>query len=176
MLNLKLLIMKTKHFKHLIFALSTLLVFTISFNSCSDDDDDPVISETFLEKYVGSIWILTDDGGVPDEADVPTYFRFINDANKILEGWYLDFVEAECYYHIEGINIDSGNMTLQENSQTKLVIQIVYSDETETYTCTIQGDTLKIVMVYEEVGWPSETATLYFDKTTADVDALPLCP
>lgn len=168
--------MKTKQFKHVFFALITLLVLIVSFNGCSDDDDEtPIISKTFIELYTGTTWALIDDGEVPVEEGVPTYFRFINDASKVLEGWYENSNEADCYYYFEGINLDNGAMTLEENSENKLIIKIKYTDESETYTCTVQGDTFKIVMVYEEVGWPAETFTIYFNKTSVNVDELLLC-
>ncbi len=167
--------MKTKQFKHGFFALLILSVLVISFNGCSNDDDNSVDSNAFLELYTGTTWALNNDGGVPVDADVPAYFRFVSDASKVLEGWYQDSNEAECYFHIKGINLGNGAMKLLENSENKLVIKITYPDETETYTCTVQGDTVKIVMVYEEVGFPAETFTLYFDKTTVNVDALPIC-
>lgn len=170
--------MKTRQFKHLIFALSTLLVFTISFNSCSDDDDDNSSdARAFLELYEGTTWELNDDGGVVEFEEVPAYFRFVNDATNVIDGWYrVSNNEEFCYYNILGINLDNGDMTLVGKSENKIVIKITYTDETETYTVTIQGDILTIVMVYKEEGWPAETYTLYFDKTTVNVDALPLCP
>ena len=168
--------MKTKQIKHVFFALIMLLVLIVSFNGCSDDDDDTTVnSKTFIELYTGTTWALNVDGGVPDEAEVPSYFRLISDNSKVLEGWYKISNEADCYYYLEGINVDRGAMTLEENSENKLIIKIVYTDETETYTCTVQGDTFKIVMVYDEVGWPAETFTLYFDKTSVNVDELVLC-
>ncbi len=170
--------MKTKQFLHSFFGVFMLLIFMASFSGCSDDDDDINNAQTYLELYEGSTWELDDSGGVPDLESIPDYFRLVNNANKILEGWKDVLAdELDCYYYINGINVDGGNMSVTENSETKLVIKITYgSTETETFTCTAQGDILTIVYLYEEDGEDPETHTIKYNKTTVDVDALPLCP
>ena len=169
--------MKTKQFLHSFFGVFMLVIFMASFSSCSDDDDDSNNAQTYLELYEGTTWSLDDAGEIPDAEGIPAYFRFVNDANKILEGWYQIPNEPDCYYYNDGINVDNGVITITENTENKLVIKITYgSTETETFTCTIVGDLLKIVYVYEEDGEAPEGYTIYFSKTTVNVDELPLCP
>ncbi len=170
--------MKTKQFLQSFFGVFMLIIFMTSFSGCSDDDDDNDIAQTYLELYEGSTWELDDTGGVPDVESIPAYFRFVNNANIILEGWYDELAdELDCYYYINGINVDSGDMSVTENSENKLVIKITYgSTETETFTCTVQGDILTIAYLYEEDGEEPEGYSINFNKTTVDVDALPLCP
>jgi len=168
--------MKTKQFKYSFFMILILSVLMISFNGCSKDDDDPVNSMTYLELHVGTKWALDDDGGVPAEALVPSYFRFVNNETKVLEGWYETPSEPNCYSYNDGINIQNGVLQITENSEQKLILKITYgSNESETFTCTIQGDILKIVYVYEEVGSSNEEYTMLFDKTKVNVDGLTLC-
>ncbi len=164
--------MKTKQFTHGFFMLLILSVIMVSFNSCDkDDDNDDGI--TFLESYEGTKWALEDDGGIPEDHNVPDYFRVVNDSNKIIEGWYLG---PECYYFIEGFAV-VGDQKITENSENKLVVKITYSaDDTDTFTCTIQGDILKVVNVYKDAGWPDEVYNIFYNKTTVDVDSLPICP
>ncbi len=171
--------MKTKQFKLGYFIFLILSVLLVSFNGCDKDDDNDDIDDinNFLELYVGTTWKLDDAGGVPDEEGVPTYFRVIIDSNKILESWYQVTLEPECYSYNDRINVDGGVISILENSQNKIVIRIAYgNNESETFTCTIQGDIFKIVYVYEEVGFPDEQYTMFFNKTTVDVDSLTLCP
>lgn len=171
--------MKTKQFLHSFFGVFMLVIFMASFSGCSDDDDDDNDNaQTYLELYEGSTWELDDVGGVPDLESIPAYFRLVNNVNIILEGWY-DVIEDEldCYYYVNGINVDGGNMSLTENSETKLVIKITFgATETETFTCTVQGDVLSIAYLYEEDGEDPETYTIHFNKTNVNVDELPLCP
>ncbi len=122
--------MKTlEQFKHVFFPFLITLVLMVSFNSCNKDDDDFSDDQTFLELYAGTTWVLNNDGGVPADAEVPTYFRFINNTNEVLEGWYQVTIDPECYYYAEGINIDNGAMTLMENSENIIIIKINYTNE-----------------------------------------------
>ena len=168
--------MKKKQFKHAYFMFVILSVLMVSFNGCNNDDDNADIT-AFLESYVGTTWKLDDAGGVPAEADVPTYARFVNNENKIFESWYQIASEPVCYDYYDGINIEDGVLRLVENSGNKLIIEISYANsETETFTFTIEGDILKINYVYEETGEPNEVNTLFFNKTTDNVDDLTVCP
>ncbi len=168
--------MKKKQFKHTYFMFLILSVLMVSFNGCSNDDDNTDLT-AFLESYAGSIWKLDDSGVVPAEADVPTYARFVNNESKIFESWYEILSEPVCYDYSDGINIEDGVLRLVENSGNKLIIEISYgTTETETFTFTIEGDILKINYVYEETGEPNEANTLFFNKTTDNVDDLTICP
>ncbi len=53
--------MKTKQFKYNFFIILILSVLMVSFNSCSNDDDNTDLT-AFLESYAGSIWKLDDSG------------------------------------------------------------------------------------------------------------------
>ncbi len=167
--------MKTKRCIPKFFTILILLVMAVCFNSCSDDDDDSPTSKTFLETYAGTTWILNDEGGIPADADVPSYARFINDKTKIFEGWYKLSNEA-CYYY-NNATAFGGTLQIMVNTEAKLNIKIAYGNtESETLTYTVQGDTLTVVYKYEEAGFPAEEFTLYFKKTTVNLDELPLCP
>ena len=158
--------------------LSVLMVLFIGCNK-DDDNDDVADITTFLELYVGTTWKLDDAGGVPADAEVPAYARFVSNENKIFEGWYQIPSEPDCYYYYyyDGINIENDVLKIVENSDDKLIVELSYgTTETETFTFTIQGDILKVNYVYEETGEPDEVDSLSFNKTTDNVDDLTLCP
>jgi len=169
-------IMKTKQFKQSFFTFLMLLVMIVSFNGCCDEDDETPVTKTFLELYSGTTWILSDDGGVPDDAEVPRYARLLNDKSKIFDGWYQTSNEPDCYYYYNVSTLE-GTLQIIDNSDDKLIFKMSYgTTESETFTFTIEGDTLKVISKYEEVGSAAEEYTIYFKKTAVNVDELTLCP
>lgn len=144
--------MKTKNLKHKFLFLFIVLGLTLSFNACSSDDDGP---QTFLEKYDGTIWTFSGE-------DI--YIRIIDNESIILEEWYLD---NDCYEH-DTLNYEV--LEIIENSTDKLVIKITDDGETETFTFTIEGEVLTVVIT-EVDGF--ETVTLI--KTSVNVDEFEIC-
>lgn len=150
--------MKTTILKNKLLYIFILLSLAISFNSCSDDDDD-VTTQTFLEKYDGTKWVYT--------GEYTVYIRINNNTNKFVEQWFFVF-EAECYYY--DFDYVSENTEIIENLKDKIIFK--YTDEgvTETVTVTVQGDVLKVIVQYD-----GETETILFDKTSVNVDAFEIC-
>jgi len=144
--------MKTKILKHRFLYLFILLGLTISFNGCSDDDDEP---QTFLEKYDGTKWVFNGE-------DI--YIRIVDNTSIILEEWYFD---GDCY---EYDTFNYGSLEIIENSKNKLVIQITDDGEIETLSFTVEGDVLTVV-VTDDDGF--ETISLL--KTTVNVDEFEIC-
>lgn len=144
--------MKTKNLKHKFLFLFIVLGLTLSFNACSSDDDEP---QTFLEKYDGTIWTFSGE-------DI--YIRIIDNESIILEEWYLD---NDCYEH-DTLNYEV--LEIIENSTDKLVIKITDDGETETFTFTIEGEVLTVVIT-EVDGF--ETVSLI--KTSVNVDEFEIC-
>ena len=106
--------MKTKILKHNLIFFSIILSLIVSFNGCSDDEDD-IIQQTWLEKYDGTKW--EDGDGL--------YWRIIDNTNTILESWYHD---GPCYWY----SIPNGNVNLEiiENSTSKLVLHVIEDGNT----------------------------------------------
>ncbi|MEN8125772.1 MAG: hypothetical protein ABFR32_11655 [Bacteroidota bacterium] len=144
--------MKTKNLKHKFLFLFIVLGLTLSFNACSSDDDEP---QTFLEKYDGTIWTFSGE-------DI--YIRIIDNESIILEEWYLD---NDCYEH-DTLNYEV--LEIIENSTDKLIIKITDDGETETFTFTIEGEVLTVVIT-EVDGF--ETVSLI--KTSVNVDEFEIC-
>jgi len=146
--------MKTKILKRNLLFISIILSLVVSFNGCSDDDDD-IIQQTWLEKYDGTKW--EDGDGL--------YWRIIDNTNIILESWYHD---GPCYYH----SISDGNVNFEiiENSTNKLVFRVVEDDNTQTITFRVNGDTLTVLLEYN-----GRSETISFKKTAVNVDDFTLC-
>ena len=147
--------MRTKFIIHRLLYLFIILGLTLSFNNCTSDDDEDILTQTWLEKYDGTKW--EDGDGL--------YWRIIDNTNTILESWYHD---GPCYWH----SIPEGNENFEiiENSTNKLVIHVIEDGNTETVTLRINGDTLTVL--FEENG---ESETIYLDKTSVNVDDFTLC-
>ena len=143
--------MKTKILKHYLLLFTILLGLIVSFNGCSDDDDEP---QTFLEKYDGTIWSL---------CGKDIYIRFNDNMNKFIEEWDGD---VDCYYYS---NWDTEFIEFIKNSKDRLVIKITEEGESETITFTVQGDVLKGV-VNDNLDELS-----YFNKTSVNVDGFEIC-
>lgn len=110
--------------KHL-YKVLMIAIFIISFNSCSVDGvnlfSDPVITDTFLEKFDGTVWLYTNDLET-------TYLRIINNETTPFETWSY-YTEDECYdYYLYDLNVSLGQVT--GNSGSILHITLAY----ETYT------------------------------------------
>ncbi|MBD0849738.1 hypothetical protein [Maribacter arenosus] len=152
-----------------IIKLSLLAMISIAtICSCSKDDNTSPISKLFLELYTGTIWVR-------DHGDV-THIRFINNTSKILESWTNHFDEPDCYYH-HTERFESGTIQIIENSEDILIIKVTYNEiASQTLTFTIQEENLKIMEVLEEVGKDAKETIIYYDKTSVNVDAFPLCP
>ena len=146
--------MKTKILKHNLLFFSIILSLIVSFNGCSDDEDD-IIQQTWLEKYDGTRW--EDGDGL--------YWRIIDNTNTILESWYHD---GPCYWH----SIPEGNENFEiiENSTNKLVFRVVEDDNTQTITFRVNGDTLTVLLEYN-----GRSETISFKKTAVNVDDFTLC-
>ena len=142
--------MKTTILKHRFLYIFILLSLTISFNSCSDDDEP----QTFLEKYDGTKWFSDDDDDL--------YIRIIDNTSVIFEQWFLGH---DCYYYYTLGDNDS--VEIIENSKDKLVLRLTYD---ETVTVTVEGDIMKFI-VTEVDGFH----TIFFTKTLMNVDDLQIC-
>jgi len=146
--------MKTKILKHNLLFFSIILSLIVSFNGCSDDEDD-IIQQTWLEKYDGTKW--EDGDGL--------YWRIIDNTNTIIESWYHD---GPCYAYY----ISDGNVIFEiiENSTNKLVFHVIEDGNTQTVTLRVNGDTLTVLFEYND-----KSDSISFKKTTVDVDDFTLC-
>ena len=137
--------------------------------SCSKDDNTSPISKPFLELYTGTTWVR-------DHGKDTTYIRFINNESKLLEKWIFHFDEPDCYYFTDDVY---GNEILQiiENTEDKLIFKVTYHDAaSKTITITMQGEILKILDIFKEVGEDDQERIFYYTKTSINVDGFTLCP
>jgi len=147
--------MKTLIFKHKLLYFFIILGLTITYNGCSDDDDD---FQTFLEKFDGTKWVHTDE--------FTFYVRLNDNLNKLIESWILF---DDCYFY--DVDFESEDVELVENSKDKLIVKYIDDEGSTTLTFTMQGETLKAV-----VKEGNEEDIIYFDKTSVNVDDLEICP
>ncbi|MEL4454872.1 hypothetical protein [Lutimonas vermicola] len=158
-----------KHFVSRFFILFALLGLLISHNSCVPDQKDKGLfwSQGFLEKYDGTTWKLI-------EEEMRIYVRLNDDIDKDLELWMSDLELAklmtrkECFYHSHE-TLNTEEVEVLEISENKLVF--TYLDD-ETYTFSMDGERLKV----EFETLDNVKKTVYFSKTTEDVDDLDICP
>ncbi len=148
--------MKTLIFKRKFLYFFIILGLTVTFNSCSDDDDDNF--QTFLEKYDGTKWVNTDE--------FTFYIRLNDNTNKLIESWILF---DDCYFY--DADFESESVELIENSKDKLIIKYTDDGDITTVTITMQVETLRAV-----VKEGNEEDIIYFDKTSVNVDAFEICP
>jgi hypothetical protein len=132
-----------------------LLGSFLSFTNCNSDDEDSKVQQTWLEKYDGTKW---EDGN-------DLYWRIIDNTNKIVESWYQD---GPCY--IYNIADDNVNFEIIENSSDKLVFHTIEDDNINTFTLSVNGDTLTVLFEYN-----GKSETIMFTKTNVNVDDFILC-
>ena len=155
--------MKTTILKHRFLYLFILLGLTISFNSCSDDDE----LKSFLEKYYETLWKST------DRSDYTEYIKFIGKTKFELGIWVRhDEYNEDCFYH----SYENDDYTIIENSSNKLVLESTWDDGGDLYkyiiTITVSGDIMKVVMFDEN---ENESETYFYEKSSTNVDDLPIC-
>ena len=152
--------MKTNKSIQGFFYFFTLLSLTISLNSCSSDDGNT--SNTFLEIYDGTKWILSDDETL--------YVRLNSDLNKLIEEWEFD-ESHNCYKYDD--SFEDWPYEIIENSKDKFVIKYSNEGNSKTLTLTVQGEVLKAVVNHS--GEENGIDTYYFDRTSINVDDLEIC-
>ena len=158
--------MKTTILKHRFLYVFILLGLTLSFNGCSDDDDEPE-TQTFLEKYDGTKWTYRQSDG-----DV-ILLRFNNNTFNTIPYWIKEG-DDDCYWYNGFEDSDFGPWNNMENLEDRLIIKYLSNDFSETFTFTIQGERIKFVDYWIEEGVSNEE--IYFlDKTTLDLDNLNIC-
>lgn len=143
-----------------------LLFVPLLFLSCSNDDDDNNTTVTFLEKYNNTVWVLSDE-------DHTMYARFHNSISAPIEVW--DSWDG-CYYY--EANVLEGYIIL-ENSEEKFECRYTEMDGGVAYmdllTIRISGETMVAESKYYEDDALIYSETQYFQKSTVNVDNLPLC-
>lgn len=150
-------------YKNLIF----LLLIPLLIFSCSDsDDDDNNVTTTFLKKYDNTVWESS-------EYDLTIFSRINNDLSSPFEMWIL---ADDCFYYEK--NILSG-YSIIENTENKFECKLLVIEGDVEYidliTIQVINENLIIEDKYYEGGVLMETIYLHFQKTTIDVDDLPLC-
>ncbi len=160
---------KLKHFASRFFILLISIGSLISYNSCiSDQKDKDLLSiQTFLERHDGTAWTVIED-------DLRVYIRLNNDKDEDLELWISELelaklmTKKECFYHNHEI-LNAAEVEVLEHSGSKLAFTYL---EDESYTFTIDGERLKLEFENSD----DVKKTIYFAKSTEDVDDLDICP
>ncbi len=142
-----------------------ILILPLLIICCSKSDDDTP-SLTFLQKYSQTVWVSHD-------YQATIFGRIRNNVSTPFELWML---EGDCYYH-ESLTLN--NCSIKENSENRFQCEaIAYESETEIrvlITLQVTNDSLVFETQYYENGLLMETLYLHFQKSTVDVDKLPLC-
>lgn len=142
-----------------------LFILPLLIISCSKSDDDTP-SLAFLQKYSQTVWVSHD-------YQATIYGRIHNSVSAPFELWML---EDGCYYHE---NLVLGNCSIKENSELRFQCEAIdYESSTEIrilMTVQVTNEILVFETQYYEDGLLMETLYLHFQKSTVDVDKLPLC-
>ena len=156
---------KNTVFRYLI--LFTYVGLLASINNCtSDDSDDKLVNQTFLEKQDGTKWKVSED-------EMFIYMRINNNMNKPIELWVseIDFekgmADDDCYYYSDDL-LEIEEMEILENSANNLTFTYLGN---ETWTLTIENNRLK--MVFTNMSGIQDV--IYMDKTNIDVDSFEIC-
>ena len=142
-------------------------VLALLFLGCSKSDDNSSDENTFLRKYEGTVWTITEEGQT-------MYIRFINDTRTPIEYW-IEF--EDCYFYI--LDRMVGDNKITENSEDRLVFKYFEDDDGVEYldivTITVSGNSLRGESEFYENGVLVETDIQILSKSTDDVDNLILC-
>ena len=153
--------------KHKFLYLFILLGLTISFNSCSDDeDDDEPKDQTFLEKYDGTKWV--------HKIGNTSYYKIIN--NNLNNLWEFYHNEMDGCYRYSSQFEDGETYEIIENLENKLVYIYRYnSTDYITVTLTVLNDRLSQTILEVEDGVTESDDPWFYDKTSVNIGELDLC-
>jgi len=154
-----------------LFKVLMIAVLIISFNSCStDDEDNIVIPQTFLEKYDGTVWLYTSDW-------VTEYLRIINNETTPFEMW--DSFSDDCFnYYLIDLNGLLDQVEVTGNSGDIFELTITYPEMVDTstiITVRVDGDILIMEANYYEGDELTETSYDNYERQNVDVDGFILC-
>ena len=159
--------------RSLIYFLSFFFGFFLLVGCNSDDDEqDQASCETFLECNANSLWKIVE---VIDGKSYETYIRINEDLNNPLEFWTHPFPDNDCYYHLR--MSDAMNMfQIREHTRSRFTIRIEEMENRAVqFTMSTQGDVMTVRMDYYEGQEIIETEQVQFNRSSANVNALPLC-
>lgn len=144
-----------------------LPIFLILFTCSKSDNENPPNVTTFLEQYENTVWISN-----ADEAN--TYVRFVNDLNHPIEFW-ID--NGDCFYFDQEDFSEGGSVTKNLNNILEFTYSETYGDieYVEIVTITISGNSMVASYVDYENGEKIGSGSIYFTKSTENVDDFILC-
>ncbi|GAA4281060.1 hypothetical protein [Gaetbulibacter aestuarii] len=150
--------------KKLIYLLPIFLILFTCNNKDNVNDTNP---ETFLEQFENTVWLSNVD-------EVNTYIRFINDLNHPIEFW-VD--EGDCFYYDQEDFSEGGSVSENLNNILEFTYSETYGDieYVEIVTVTVSGNTMVVKYVDYENGEIIESGSVYFSKSTENVDDFTLC-
>ena len=117
-----------------------ILISLVIFSSCSSNNDDNIISQTFLEKNDGTVWQW-----IGDEIE---YVRIKNNEAIPAEIWdYYPNVDEGCYEHYlfdlnEFSSIPDVTVNVTKHSEGIYEVTITMEDFVEIVSLQIEGDIL----------------------------------
>ena len=156
---------KNTVFRYLI--LFTCIGLFASISNCtSDDKDDEIVNQTFLEKQDGTKWKVAED-------EMVIYMRINNNMVKPIELWISEIefekgiADDDCYYYSDDL-LEIEEMEILENSANNLTFTYLGN---ETWTLTTENNRLK--MVFTNMSGIQDI--IYMDKTIDDVDSFEVC-
>jgi hypothetical protein len=146
-------------------AFALIALISISFVSCSSDDEE---DKSFLETHGGTVWKL----GEPEDG-FSVYAQINSTESNPFEIWVYD--ESRDCYEYESIT-DEGSPEVIENRENKVQIRI--GGDTGDYadlTMTISGDILRVELDYYEDGVLDDEVQFVLNRTNDNIADLTLC-
>lgn len=147
-------------------AFALIALISISFVSCSDDDNDD--EKSFLEAHGGTVWKL----GEPEDV-LSAYSQINNSLSNPFEIWVFNAL-SDCYIY-ESIT-DEGSPEVIENRENKVEIRIGGdSGDYAILTMTVSGNVLRVELDTYEDGELVDDEILVLEKTSDNTDDLEIC-
>lgn len=152
--------------KWAVLSLVALVTLSLSFVSCSSDDDDE--ASLFLENHGGTLWNFSEQ-----ISGTSLYLRINSSESNPFEIW-LKWPGSSCYDH-EGVD-DSETPEVLENTKNTLKLRVDDSaTEYTIVTLSVSGDFLTISYEYFEDGSMVEEESVILARSSDNVNDLQLC-
>ena len=160
--------MKIKILKNRFLYLLILLGLTLTFNGCSNDDNGEPKIQTFLEKYDGTKWITNTDYG-------ELIYKFNYDINNPYDVWVQEEIGSDCHIFRNTKESWGVEFEITKNSDNEFTIQSSSNNYTDKFIFSIQGETLNMIYRFIEQGEGEIIWNLNFDKTSRNLNDIPVC-
>jgi len=151
--------------KNLIYILG---IFLLIFNCSKNNDDEVIQCDTFLSCNNETTWKYVE---TINSIEYSSYIKLIDNVNNPFKTW-VSYTGIDCGYDYFGE--PSPQFQIIENLKDKLILKVIWpegDDGYETWTMTLQDNSLKLVSVY----YQQEQINTLYNKTSENIDDFIFC-